>query len=166
MHSSGGWWSKEERGRGNSSGPLVDHKSGVNQKRVKLKLGISRSLSFLAIMGYAVWHAVCKCEREGQINNNQNRRYHLSSRETGICHLQLAPHTTHRDREIQSTLCSVQRQLCDTEYPPYHNHPSPIDLIYKSQCQNLARKFIFMVEHLNLFVPAHTHTIRSRLACK
>lgn len=71
--SGGGWWS-EAVGRGNSSGPLADHKSGVNQKRVKLKLGISRSLSFLAIMGYGVWHAVCECERDGQLSNNQNRR--------------------------------------------------------------------------------------------
>lgn len=31
-------------------GGKVDHKSDVNQKRVKLKLGILRSFSFLAIM--------------------------------------------------------------------------------------------------------------------
>lgn len=61
-----------------------------------------------------------------------------------------------RDRQIQSTLCSVQRRKPRRAVTPLI-HPKS-DLIYKSQCQNLSRKFIFMVEHLNLFVPAHTGT--------
>lgn len=41
---------KGGRGERVEGATLVDHKSDVNQKRVKLKLGILRSFSFLAIM--------------------------------------------------------------------------------------------------------------------
>lgn len=131
-------------GRGNSSGPLADHKSGVNQKRVKLKLGISRSLSFLAIMGYGVITKTgvntCRAERQEYVTCNSPRT-------------QFTEIGKFNQHSAQSSCnCVTQNTLPTLLTPP------PSGLIYKSQCQNLSRKFIFMVEHLNLFVPAHTHT--------